>query len=174
VTSSTTTHTYAVDGGTALGLVRYMNSHPVQGDHGAAYASIHPNYELSVVTAQRGSKCVPLKVSVNVDFDLTVPVADSPGRMSGRTRAAWNAFTAFARGHESHHKASYLGCARAFVARARRQSAGECVALEFDLRTMLSQMKRDCETRQMAFDHVQARILPRLALFRMARQQAAQ
>lgn len=173
VTTSTTTHSHVVDGSTALELLRSMNAYPVQGDHGAAYASIHPDYQLSLATVQRGSQCVVQNVSVNVDFDVVLPVADRPGRMSGRTRAAWNAFTAFARAHEGHHKASYLGCARAFLVRAKRQTAGECFSLESEIRSMLVQMKQDCEAKQRPFDESQGRVLPRLALFSMARYQAA-
>jgi len=169
VTSSTSTRSYAVEGSTAVALVRYMNGHPVQGDHGAAYASIHPDYQLSLTTVQRGGQCVAQSVSVNVDFDLTLPVADEPDQMGGRTRSAWNAFTAFARAHEGHHKASYLGCARAFVAQAKRQAADECFALESQIRTMLSQMKRSCEVKQLQFDQSQRRVLSHMALFAMAR-----
>jgi len=168
VTTSTTVHDHWVDGSTASALVRFMNGHPVQGDHGAAYASIHPDYQLSFTTAQRGGQCVAQSVSVNVEFDLTLPVADSLGQMSGRTRSAWNAFTAFARAHEGHHKASYLACARTFVAQAKRQTAGECFALESQIRTMLSQMKRSCEAKQLQFDQSQRRVLSRMSLFAMA------
>jgi len=149
-----------------------MDTHALQGDHGAAYANIHPDYQLSLTTTQRGGLCVPASVRIHIDFELTLPVAANPGRMSGRTRAAWNGFAAFARGHEMHHKASYIACATALVAQARRQSASECFALESAIRGMLAQMKRDCEAKQVAFDRAQARVVPNLKLFTMARYQS--
>lgn len=169
VTSSTNTRNFRVEGSTATALVRFMNGHPLQGDHGAAYASIHPNYELMLTTRREGAMCVPARVVVHVDFELTLPVAASPGAMSKRTRSAWAGFAAFARAHENHHKASYLGCARAFVGEARRRAASQCFALEADLRGRLATMKRACEAKQAPFDRAQAQILPRLALFAMAR-----
>jgi len=172
VTSSTDLRSYAVGGTTALGLVRAMDTHPLQGDHGAAYANIHPDYQLSLATRQRGGLCVPSSVSVHVDFDLTLPVAANPGGMSARTRAAWDGFTAFARAHEMHHKVSYIGCATAFVTQARRHSASECFALQSTIRGMLAEMKRDCEAKQVPFDREQARVVANLRLFNMARVQS--
>lgn len=173
VTTSTDLRTYPVEGTTALALLRYMDTHPVQGDHGAAYASIHPDYQLSLVTTQRGGMCVPQSVSVNVAFTETVPEAASRGAMNGRTRAAWDSFAAFARAHEAHHKASYIACATAFVVQAKRQSADECFALESSIRGMLAQMKRDCEAKQVPFDRAQARVLVNLRLFTAAQYQSA-
>jgi predicted secreted Zn-dependent protease len=171
IMSSIETRTYEVEGTTASGLVRYMDTHPAQGDHGAALASIHPDYQMSLTTRQSGDICVPAIVGVHVDFELTLPEAASPGQMSGRTRSAWNGFLAFARAHEAHHKASYIACATAFVTQARRQSASECFALEATLRGMLAQMKRDCEAKQVPFDRAQARALVNLRLFATARYQ---
>ena len=169
VSSSTDQHSFVVEGTTAASLVRFMNGHAVSGDHGHAYASIHPDYQLTLATHDAGGICRPSSVDVHVQFDLTLPVAASPGAMSGRTRAAWNSFTAFARVHENHHRVSYLGCASAFVAQARRQSAPSCLALQDQIRQMLYDMKRSCEVKQRPFDQSQSRILRNLALFSMAR-----
>jgi predicted secreted Zn-dependent protease len=171
VTTTTTVHDHRVAGVTASALVRSLNGHPLQGDHGAAYASIRPDYQLSLTTLQRANQCVVQSVGVHVDFDLTLPVADSLGQMSGRTRAAWNSFAAFARSHEEHHKASYLGCAREFIAQAKLQKADACIALESRIRTMLSQMQRSCEIRQLQYDQSQRRALSRMSLFVMAQYQ---
>lgn len=169
VTSSTSQRQFVVEGTTATALVRFMNGHALDGDHGHAYANIHPHYDLSLATRAQGGICRPSRVDVHVSFDLTLPVADSPGAMSRRTHAAWSNFVAFARAHEAHHKASYLGCAGAFVAQAMRQSAPSCFSLESDIRQMLTQMERACEAKQMPFDRSQARLLTRLRLFSMAR-----
>lgn len=172
VTSSTVTHSFVVQGTSARAIVSYMNGHAFEGDHGAAYASIHPNYQLMLATQQRGTQCVVRNVSVNVAFDLTLPLAANPGGMSPRTRAAWNNFAGFARAHEAHHKGSYLGCATAFVAQAKRQSASQCFVLESNIRQMLMDMKRNCELKQVPFDRAQAQVLVRLRLFAMARSQS--
>ena len=169
VTTSTDQRNFVVQGTTARGLVRYMNSNAVSGDHGHAYASIHPDYQLSLSTKQSGGMCRASLVDVHIDFELILPVAASPGGMSSRVRGAWNSFSNFARAHEGHHKASYTGCATSFVAQARRQSAGQCFVLESNIRQMLSQMKRDCEARQMPFDRAQARVLRNMSLFSLAR-----
>ena len=169
VTSSTQQQSFVVEGTTASGLVRFLNGHAFEGDHGRAYASVHPDYQLSVTTRESGGMCRPARVDVHVDFDLTLPTADTSG-MSGRVRGAWNGFAAFARAHENHHKQSYLGCAQNFVAQARRQVAPSCFELESDLDLMLYAMKRACEVKQRPFDQSQARVLRYLGLFVLARQ----
>ena len=169
VTSSTDQHSFVVEGSTASGLVRFLNGHAFEGDHGRAYASVHPDYQMSVTTRESGGMCRPARVDVHVDFDLTLPVADT-SRMSGRVRGVWNGFAAFARAHENHHRQSYLGCAQSFVAQARRQAAPSCFELENDLDQMLYAMKRACEAKQRPFDQSQARVLRYLGLFVLARQ----
>lgn len=168
VTSSTIQHDFTVEGSTASGLVRSLNGRAFEGDHGRAYASIHPDYQMSVTTREAGGMCRPARIDVHVDFDLTLPVADT-SRMSGRVRAAWNNFLKFARAHENHHRQSYLGCAQSFVVQARRQVAPSCVELESDLDQMLYAMKRACEVKQRPFDQSQARVLRNLGLFVLAR-----
>lgn len=168
VTSSTDQHQFVVEGTTASGLVRFMNGHALEGDHGHAYASIHPDYQLSLTTRESGGICRPARVDVHVDFDLTLPVADTSG-MSGRVRGAWANFAAFARAHENHHKLSYLGCAQGFVVQARVRFAPSCSELEGDLDQMLYAMKRACEVKQRPFDQSQARVLRNLSLFALAR-----
>ena len=169
VTSSISQQAFIVDGTTASGVVRFMNGHAFEGDHGHAYASIHPDYQLSLTTRASRGMCRPAQVSVNVAFELTLPVAADAGSMSGRVRGAWNNFAAFARTHENHHRFSYLGCAQAFVAQARRQSAPSCTQLEGDVDQMLYAMKRACEVKQVPFDQSQAHILRNLSLFALAR-----
>lgn len=169
VTSSTSQQSFVVEGTTASGVVRFMNGHAFEGDHGHAYASIHPDYQLSMTTRESGGMCRPAQLNVNVDFDLTLPVAADINSMSGRVRGAWNYFSAFARAHENHHRFSYLGCAQSFVVQARQQSAPSCTELEGDVDQMLYAMKRACEVKQIPFDQSQARILRNLSLFALAR-----
>lgn len=171
VTSSSDDHSFVVEGTTALELVRYMNGHAIPGDHGNAYANIHPYYDLNVATKESGGMCRASRVDVHVSFDETLPVAASAGAMGRSTRSAWNGFVAFARNHEAHHKASYLGCARSFVSQAMREKAESCYSLEADLNQMLAEMRRSCEAKQRPFDQSQARTLARLSLFSMARYQ---
>jgi predicted secreted Zn-dependent protease len=161
---------HLVQGTTAAGLVRSMRSNPAQGDHGSAYATIHANYALAMKTKERGGIC-RADVSMRISFQLTLPKAASPGAMSSRTRSAWNGFVNFAKRHEAWHQASYTGCAKAFVAKAGRMSGKQCFALQSDIRRAFEKMKRDCEAKQRAFDKSQARTLPGLALFSMARSQ---
>ena len=169
VTSSISQQSFVVEGTTASGVVRFMNGNAFDGDHGHAYASIHPDYGMSVTTRERGGICRPAQVNVHVDFEMTLPVAADVSRMSGRVRGAWNNFAAFARAHENHHRFSYLGCAQSFVVQAQRQSAPSCIELEGDLDQMLYAMKRECEVRQRPFDQSQARTLRNLSLFALAR-----
>ena len=65
---------HVVHGTTAAALVRSMNGNPVRGDHGNAYASIHPNYNLSVKTKERGGQC-RAEVSIRLNFTLILPKA---------------------------------------------------------------------------------------------------
>jgi predicted secreted Zn-dependent protease len=159
---------HIVHGTTAAGLVRSMNSNPVRGDHGNAYASIHPNYNLSVKTSERGGVC-RADVTIRLNFTLTLPKAASPGSMSSRTRSAWNSFANYARNHEAWHQSSYTGCAKSFVSKAERMSDKQCFALSSNIRTAFNQMKRDCEAKQLAYDRGQRAVVARMAIFSMAR-----
>lgn len=161
---------HVVHGTTAAALVRSMNGNPVRGDHGNAYASIHPNYNLSVKTKERGGQC-RAEVSIRLNFTLILPKAASPGGMNSRTRSAWNSFVNYARNHEAWHQSSYTGCAKSFVGRAERMSAKQCFALSSDIRTAFNKMKRDCEAKQLAYDRGQRSVVARMSLFSMARAQ---
>lgn len=168
VTVTVNKREHVVSGTTASALVRSMNSNPIHGDHGSAYASIHPNYNLSVRTKERGGMC-KADVSIRLRLDLTLPKAASPAKMSSRTRSAWNGFANYARSHEAWHQSSYTGCARSFVGWAERMSDKQCISLQSDIRTAFSTMKRDCEARQLDYDRGQRSVVARMALFSMAR-----
>jgi predicted secreted Zn-dependent protease len=170
VTVTVNKRDHIVQGTTASALVRSMNSNPVRGDHGNAYASIHPNFNLSVKTKERGGQC-RADVSIKLRFDLTLPKAASPGKMNSRTRNAWNSFANYARNHEAWHQSSYTSCAKSFVSRAERMSDKQCLALQSDIRTAFNQMKRDCEARQLEYDRGQRSVVARMNLFSMARAQ---
>jgi predicted secreted Zn-dependent protease len=163
VTSSIDRRDYAVYGSTTVALVTYMNRHPIQGDHGHAYASIHPTFKLDLKTSQTGGMC-KAQVNVNIRFTLTLPTASTSG-MTKSARKAWLGFVAFAKAHEEHHRQSYIGCAKDFVTAAERKSAGQCVALTSDIKTMFKKMQTDCEAKQRDFDRAQARVLRNLSLF---------
>lgn len=161
---------HLVHGTSAAALVRSMNGNPVRGDHGNAYASIHPSFNLSVKTRERGGQC-RAEVSVRLHFALILPKAASPGGMNSRTRSAWNSFANYARNHEAWHQSSYTNCAKSFVSRAERLGAKQCISLQSDIRTAFNQMKRDCEARQLAYDRGQRSVVARMTLFAMARAQ---
>lgn len=170
VTVTVNKREHVVQGTTAPTIVRWMNSNPVRGDHGRAYASIHPNFNLTVKTSDKGGQC-RADVSIKLRFDLTLPKAASPGKMSSRTRNAWNAFVDYARRHEAWHQSSYTSCAKSFVTRAERMSGKQCIGLQSDIRTAFNKMKRDCEARQLEYDRGQRSVLARMSLFSMARAQ---
>lgn len=159
---------HVVRGTSAASLVRSMNANPVRGDHGNAYASIHPTYNLSVKTKERAGQC-RAEVTIGLRFDLTLPKAASPSGMSSRTQSAWNSFVNYARKHEAWHQSSYTKCAESFVRKAERMGAGQCLALQGDIRAAFNQMKRDCEARQAAYDRGQRPVVAGMALFSMAR-----
>lgn len=170
VTVTVNKRDHLVQGTTASALVRSMNSNPIRGDHGSAYASIHPNFNLSVKTKEKGGMC-RADVSMKLRLDLTLPKAASPGKMSSRTRSAWNSFAGYARNHEAWHQSSYTSCAKRFVSSASRMSGKQCIALQSDIRTAFNKMKRDCEARQLEYDRGQRSVVARMTLFSMARMQ---
>jgi predicted secreted Zn-dependent protease len=161
---------HKVPGTTAKALVMYMQSNPVRGDHGGAFANIRPRYTLSITTKdqKKGGICRAKKVDVNIHFTLTLPEATNIKGMSKKVRTAWNSFIGFARSHENQHKHSYIGCAERFIAQALKQSAESCGALEMNIRRMFDESKRKCEQRQSAFDRQQKGVLLRQSLIRMA------
>ena len=142
----------------------------MRGDHGNAYASIHPNFNLSVKTKEGGGLC-RADVSIRLRFDLTLPRAASPGSMSSATRSAWNSFANYARSHEAWHQSSYTSCAKSFVSRAERMSDRQCLSLQSDIRTAFSKMKRDCEAKQLEYDRGQRAVVAGMRLFSMAKAQ---
>ena len=71
---------HVVQGTTASGLVRSLNGNPVRGDHGSAYASIHPNYNLSVKTRERGGMC---RADVTIRLNSPADAFGPPGTPSG-------------------------------------------------------------------------------------------
>lgn len=168
VTTTSHTNSYSVPGTTAKAVMRYMQSNPIRGDHGAAFASIHPSYALSIDSKQSGAMCRATRVDVRISFALTLPEATGRAQMSKRVRSAWDAFAAFARGHEEHHRQSYIGCAKSFVAAAQQKRGPSCVALEGDIRRAFESSKRDCEAKQVAWDRGQKGVLRRQSLVRMA------
>lgn len=163
-----TTNAYPVQGTTAKQIVRHMQSHPIRGDHGSAFANIRPRYTLSVKTAEKGGICRAADVDVHIHFTLTVPEASQRSRMSGQVRSAWDSFSRFIRNHEEHHRQSYIGCAKAFVREARRETAPSCFAVEREIRRMFETAKRDCEAKQVAWDRGQKGALRRQSIVRMA------
>lgn len=168
VTTSDVTRTHKVAGTTAKALVANMTRHPFAGDHGAAFANIRPRYTLSVETKQSGSQCRATTVAVKINFTTTLPEASQRGQMSKAVRNAWDNFANFAKRHEEAHRASYIGCARAFVSKAKQQRHVSCGGVESAIRQSFDRMKRECEAKQAAFDRVEKRKVPRLTLFNMA------
>jgi predicted secreted Zn-dependent protease len=167
---TTTQNVHSVAGTTAKALVMSMQSNPIRGDHGGAFANIRPRYNLAITTKQqqKGGICRAKTVDVKIHFTLTLPEARNIKGMSKKVRTAWNSFVGFARAHENHHKQSYIGCAERFVAQALKQSAESCGALEMNIRRMFDDSKRKCEQRQSAFDRQQKGVLLRQSLIRMA------
>lgn len=168
VTTTTTTRNYSVPGMTAKALVGYMLRNPVQGDHGAAFANIRPSYTLDIDTREVSGQCRVRDITVTIRFSMTLPVAANAGQMSSRVRAAWNSFAAFARRHEEAHRASYIGCAKAFLNRAKRETAPSCHGVRSEVRQLFAEAKRACDARQVEFDRQQKRALAGQRLFRMA------
>jgi predicted secreted Zn-dependent protease len=106
-------------------------------------------------------------VVLNIRFSLTLPKARNS--LSGSTRSAWNAFAAYARRHEERHRQIYIQCGNAFVAKAKRMTAGNCGALQASIRRQLEADKRACESRQRAFDRAERGRVSGMSLFTMAR-----
>ena len=168
VTTTDSKRAHVVSGTTAREVVSNMMRRPLRGDHGGAFANIRPYYSLSIDSAKKGNVCRATDVDVKIRFVITLPEATHRARMSKSVRGAWDNFADFARRHENQHKQSYVGCAKAFVARALRERGPSCGAVESVIRRMFEQSKRDCEAKQLAFDKQQRSAVSRLRLFNMA------
>lgn len=166
VSTSTRIVTYRVVGSSASDLVSYMRRNPFPGDHGAAVANIRPSYSLSIAGKQAAGGCRASSVNLKVSFVMTLPSAS--GAMSPATRAAWNGFVAFARRHEEGHRAIYLQCANAFVAKAQQMTAATCMGLDASIRSLLESQKRACDRQQAAYDRRDGPRVTGLGLFAMA------
>ena len=166
VRTSTRTQSYSVSGTTARSLVSYMRSNPFRGSNGDAVANIRPSYSLHIASRQSGGTCRASKVTLNINFVVTVPRARSA--LGGSTRSAWDGFVAFAKRHENTHRRIYVECGNAFVAKAERLSSSSCGGLNASIRQLLEREKRACEARQRAFDRAEYGRVKSLSLFRMA------
>jgi predicted secreted Zn-dependent protease len=166
VRTSTRTQYYTVGGTSARTLVGYMRSNPYRGSTGDAVANIRPSYSLDVASRQSGGTCRPTKVTLNINFIVTVPRARSA--LDGATRTAWNGFVSFAKQHEEGHRRIYIQCGNAFVAKAERLSASNCATLQAATRKLLEVEKSVCEGRQRAYDRTEYGKVAGLALFKIA------
>ena len=166
VRTSTRTQYYTVGGTSARTLVGYMRSNPYRGSTGDAVANIRPSYSLDVASRQSGGTCRPTRVTLNINFIVTVPRARSA--LDGATRTAWNGFVSFAKQHEEGHRRIYIQCGNAFVAKAERLSASNCATLQAATRKLLEVEKSVCEGRQRAYDRTEYGKVAGLALFKIA------
>ncbi len=169
VTTSTQYRSYKVGGTTEKGIVRYMRSHPYMGDNGHAYANIKHRFKLDVDTAQDGKICKVEDIDLAISFVITLPKSSNPDALTKSARSSFNGFVSFAKKHEETHRASFTDCGRSFVAKAKRQTAGQCSALVRDIRAMLKAMDRDCEAKQVSFDRKESKRVNGLTLFRKGR-----
>jgi predicted secreted Zn-dependent protease len=167
VRTTTRTSYYKVSGTTARALVRNLNSRPLHGDYGRAYANIKPTWTLDVTTRDAGASCRADEVDVRISFRLTLPQAAS--RLTGRTKSAWDGFVNFATRHEQWHERSYTDCARKFMRQAQRVTAPTCSGVRQEVRQLFEDAKRGCEVLQRNFDRQERGRLSGLALFRLAR-----
>lgn len=166
VKTSTRTQYYSVGGTSARTLVGYMRSNPFRGSTGDAVANIRPSYALNVASKQSGGTCRPTRVTLNINFTVTVPRARSA--LDGATRGAWNSFVGFAKQHEEGHRRIYVQCGNAFVAKAEQLSASNCGALDAATRKLLEVEKGVCDSRQRAYDRSEYGKVAGLSLFKMA------
>jgi len=169
VTMDTTYRHYKVGGTTEREIVKYMKQHPYAGDSGHAYANIRHRYDLDLVTKQAGTICKVQSLDLDIDFTITLPQSADPAKLTSRARQSFNAFASFAKRHEEHHRASFVDCGRAFVAKTRQKTAAQCFALAADIRSLLRKADKDCEARQRAFDRQQTKAVHGLALFARGR-----
>jgi predicted secreted Zn-dependent protease len=169
VTTDTHYRYYSIGGTTEKTIVRYMRQHPYRGDHGDAYANLKHRYNLKLRTSDNRGQCKVDSLDLDIDFVMTLPRSANPERLTGSARSSFNAFASFAKRHEEHHRASFVECGKAFVARARLMKAGQCYALSSDIRALLRKTERDCEAKQRAFDRQQTRAVQGLTLFRRGR-----
>lgn len=168
--SVTVTKDYRVRGATERSLVAYMKQRPFPGDRGPAMANIRPRYSLDLETVERSGTCRISRIALSIRFVMTLPRAVDADRFSASTRRNWNRFRAFAKRHEEVHRRIYLGCARRFIATARRQSHdGACFGLRLHVRRLLREQERNCDRLHDAFDRRDLQRLRQLTLFRQAR-----
>ncbi|MEP2580236.1 MAG: DUF922 domain-containing protein [Roseibium sp.] len=169
VRTTTQLRSYSVSGSTSKSLVSYMRSRPLRGDSGSAVANIRPTYRFSAPAKMSGGTCRAPKVTLNINFVMTLPRPRSESAMAPSTRNAWRTFVAFSKRHEEWHKRSYIQCGNAFVAKAQRMTSKSCAGLQVSVRRLLESEKRSCELKQRAFDRREYNRINSLSLFRMAR-----
>jgi predicted secreted Zn-dependent protease len=166
VTSDTTYRYYNVGGTTEREIVRYMRSHPYQGDNGHAYANLKHRFKLSLKTSANGGQCKVDKIDLDIDFVMTLPRSANPDKLTKRARNSFNGFVNFAKRHEEHHRASFTECGKSFAAKARQMKAEQCFTLNSEIKAALRKMDQACEAKQKGFDRSESKRVHQLALFK--------
>ncbi len=166
--TSTSYRSYHLPGTTPASLISHMRHSPFLGSAGAAIAHITPDYVLDVATQPAGGACRIQRMSLDMNFVITLPQADESA-MSSSTRSLWRRFVAFAKHHEETHRSIYLDCASRFLAKARAiVPSGNCPEVKARLQRLLAEESRACDRRQQAFDLREVTHVLHTALFRAA------
>lgn len=159
-----------IRGTTPAELWRYMAAHPIIDEDGPALANITHEHTLSVKTTKSGGACRAASIDFNWQFVITLPKAVDEARMSGSTRAMWREFTTYLKRHEEHHRTIFLGCGKAFVAKAAKiSSARTCSGLKRKIVRFIDKQYAACMTRQRDFDRQEKQTVANLALRRAYR-----
>ncbi|MEO6396628.1 MAG: DUF922 domain-containing protein [Devosia sp.] len=160
---------YSVGGTTERAIVSYMRQHPYTGNTGHAYANIKHRFQLDIDTVQDGKICKVEDIDLAISFVITLPKSSRPAALTRSARQSFEGFANFAKKHEETHRASFVDCGKSFVAKAKRQSAGQCSALTRDIRNLLRSSDRDCEAKQRSLDRRDSTRVNSLPLFRKGR-----
>lgn len=143
---------YSINGKTIEGLYQQMIRRGPHVGGGKAYASTKMDPQVEAVTASNGDVCRIARFNINMTFTINLPRLDNASQVNPAVRKSFDNFYAFAKKHEEHHRAIWLGCAAEAVAQVKTIAARNCNDAESQGLQIVQKMARVCDARHLAFD----------------------
>lgn len=142
---------YAVNGTTAVQLMRDLHLHGPTVDGAGAYASTQSAFSESGQVVQ-GKGCSVPRYTIGLSFTITLPAAQDLPEASPRIKKAWRSFYSFVKKHEETHKSIWVSCAATMQAKVRALRMKTCDGLQSRAAQIIESESAKCRRKHDAFD----------------------
>lgn len=142
---------YAVNGTSAVQLMRDLHLHGPTVDGAGAYATTESSFSESGQLVQ-GKGCSVPRYTIGLSFTITLPAAQDLPDASPRIKKAWRSFYGFVKKHEETHKAIWISCAASMQAKIRSLRMKTCEGVQSKAAQILESESAKCRRKHDAFD----------------------